>query len=100
MHPLDDNLKSMSFEDLEKRKAQIIKRITTMRTTGIHNQDMWDQLQMFLDSIILEQEERFMRINTPPSPEDYYIVVNTDPLPDDPPPPDKNPKRDKFTPVS
>ena len=98
MHPLEDNLKSASFEELEKRKTEIMRRMAIMRRNGIQNPQISDQLDMLLDSILAEQEERYMALNskTIPNP----VVVNTDPLPDDEIPDNKKPRNRDFTPVS
>jgi hypothetical protein len=98
MHPLESNLKTASFEEMEKRKSEIMKRMQILRRNGIENPQIWDQLELLLDSILQEQEERFLALNTKSTPNS--VVVNTDPLPDDPVPEDKNPRNKNFTPVS
>lgn len=98
MHPLSDNLKDQSFEELEKRKAEIMKRFQIMRRSGITNPLMWSQLEALLDAILDEQQERFKTLSDSSAPD--VVVVNTDPLEDDPTPLKDQPRNNRFNPVS
>ena len=83
MHPLNDNLKSISFEELEKRSQEIIKRMQTLRRMGNTNQAVWNQLDLLLESINNEKSERAAVLNSPQLTNSQQIVVSTDPLEDD-----------------
>lgn len=83
MHPLSDNLKSLTFEELEKRSSDILKRMQIMRCAGIANPQMWDQLEMLLDGINDEKMERAMVLNSANPKGDKTVVVSTDPLDDE-----------------
>ena len=86
MHPLSDNLKGMSFEDLEKRSAAIHKRMQILRRNGITTPEVWQHLEMLLDSIHDDTLERAMLLNDPQNGKaTKHVVVNTDPLEDDEP---------------
>lgn len=78
MHPLADNLKSLSFEDLEKRSSEILRRMQLLRRNNLVNPEIWDQLNLFLDSINNEKMERALLLNN--RDKDTNVVVNTDPL--------------------
>lgn len=100
MHPLSDDLKALSFEDLEKRSSQILKRMQILRRNGITISGIWDQLEMLLNSINDEKIERAMLLNNSDARQKKYVVVNTDPLEDDDPIDDPNIKPKTFTPIS
>lgn len=100
MHPLSDNLKSVSFEDLEKRSSEILKRMQIMRRNGIHNPDMWNQLQSLLDAVTDEKIERATLLNQMPMDKNTHIVINTDPLEDDLVVDDRKAPPKPFTPIS
>lgn len=100
MHPLSDDLKALSFEDLEKRSSQILKRMQILRRNGITTSGIWDQLEMLLNSINDEKIERAMLLNNSDARQKKYVVVNTDPLEDDDPIDDPNIKPKTFTPIS
>jgi hypothetical protein len=98
MHPLSDNLKSLTFEELEKRSSELLKRMQMLRRAGISNPDIWDQLHMLLDSIADEKTERVLVLNNKNS--QTSVVINTDPLDDDEMPPDAKSGPKGFTPIS
>lgn len=83
MHPLSDNLKSLTFEELEKRSNDILKRMQIMRRAQISNPQMWEQLEMLLDGINNEKMERAMTLNNANLKGDKTVVVSTDPLDDE-----------------
>ena len=98
MHPLSDNLKSLTFEELEKRSSEILKRMQMLRRAGITNPDIWDQLHALLDSVADEKTERVLLMNTKVTPNS--VVINTDPLDDDETPPDTKSGPKGFSPIS
>lgn len=101
MHPLSDNLKELSFEELEKRSSLLLKRMQILRRTGVTTQEIWNQLEMLLDSINDEKLERAMMLNDAAhARKNSHVVVNTDPLEDDEPMDDANTQPRKFTPIS
>jgi hypothetical protein len=84
MHPLWDNLKNISFEELEKRKQEIHKRMQLMRRAQNSNPQIWDQLELMLDAIMSEQQDRFNSQSGNLKPQvDSGTVMVTDPLEDD-----------------
>lgn len=84
MHPLWDNLKNLSFEELEKRKSEINKRMQVMRRSQNHNPQIWDQLENLLDAILDEQQERFRSQSGNPKQQiNSGTVLVTDPLEED-----------------
>lgn len=83
MHPLSDNLKSLTFEELEKRSSDILKRMQIMRRAQISNPQMWDQLEMLLNGINDEKMERAIALNSVNPKADKTVVVSTDPLDDE-----------------
>jgi hypothetical protein len=82
MHPLFDNLKSLSYEELEKKNSEIQKRLMMIRTkSGPHIEDMWNQLVSMLDAIQQEKLERLQNQQNQETPtETGGVVLNTDPL--------------------
>ena len=83
MHPLSDNLKSLTFEELEKRSSDILKRMQIMRRAQISNPQIWDQLEMLLDGVNDEKMERAMALNSANPKADKTVIVSTDPLDDE-----------------
>jgi hypothetical protein len=84
MHPLQDNLKIISFEELEKRKAEINRRMQIMRRTQWHNPEIWNQLELMMESVHQEQQERYLQMNSQSSKNNNSgTVLSTDPLPED-----------------
>lgn len=83
MHPLSDNLKSLTFEELEKRSSDILKRMQIMRRAQIANPQMWEQLEMLLAGINDEKMERAIALNSVNPKGDKTVVVSTDPLDDE-----------------
>jgi hypothetical protein len=98
MHPLLDNLKNLSFEELDRRNNDILKKMQIMRRSGITTPEIWDQLHTLADTIMDEKMERAVRLNDTTSTDP--VVINTDPLDDDASTePTRRPPR-QFTPVS
>lgn len=79
MHPLQDGIKSLSFEELEQRKSQIHKRMQMLRRSGNVNGQIWAQLDQLLDVILAEQQERFASMQDVKQ-TTSNVVINTDPL--------------------
>lgn len=99
MHPLQSDLKNITFEELEKRKAEINRRMQIMRRNQMHNPEIWNQLELFLESIMTEQQERYQVMNqTHQNPPGSGMVLGTDPLDEDELP-HKNPVTRTFKPV-
>ena len=81
-HPLFLDIKEMGYEELERRHADILKRMQKLRAWGQTSHEMWDQLQLLLDTIDAEKQERLTMQDIQAEPV-KHVVVNTDPLPDD-----------------
>jgi len=99
MHPIFDNLKSLSFEELEKRSSEIHKRMQMYMRNQMHNPLIWDQLSQMQDAIYVEKQERAQKLNRSDSDPSAHVVINTDPLPDDAPT-KPAPASNKFNPIS
>lgn len=100
MHPLSDNLKNVSFEELEKRKSEIHKRMQIMRRNQIHTPEIWHQLDAMLSSIQDEQSERYMQQNAQTRNSNQSgVVMSTDPLEEDEIPSQKSAISRTFRPV-
>jgi len=69
----------VSFEELEKRKSNILGRMQRLRSWGQTSSLMWDQFQSILESLELEMEQRLLKED---SAKDLgkHVMVNTDPL--------------------
>ena len=78
-HPLINDLSTVSFEELEKRKSNILGRMQRLRSWGQTSSFMWDQFQSILESLELEMEQRLLKED---SAKDLgkHVMVNTDPL--------------------
>lgn len=78
-HPLINDLNTVSFEELEKRKTNILGRMQRLRSWGQTSSLMWDQFQSILESLELEMEQRLLKED---SAKDLgkHVMVNTDPL--------------------
>lgn len=100
MHPLFDNLKSLTFEELEKRSSEIHKRMQMYQRNRMHNPLIWDQLQQMQDAIYEEKQERAQKLNRDMSDPQQSVVINTDPLPDDAPTKPAPASNNKFNPIS
>lgn len=83
MHPLLDNLKSLTYEELEKRVGEIHKRMQIMRRNQIQNSLIWNQLESLLDSLEEEKKDRAMSLNQSPHQIKTGTVLSTDPLDED-----------------
>jgi hypothetical protein len=100
MHPLSDNLKSISFDELEKRSSEIMKRMQIARRSGMSNPAVWDQLHSLLDAVTDEKMERASLMNHQPSDKNSHVIINTDPIDDDMMPDDRKTPVKPFTPIS
>jgi hypothetical protein len=100
MHPLFDNLKSLSFEELEKRSAEIHKRMQMYNRNQMNNPLIWDQLTQMQDAIYAEKVERAQKLNREVTDPASHVVINTDPLPDDAPTKAAPATNNKFNPIS
>lgn len=100
MHPLLDNIKSLSYEELEKKSSMIQQRLQMMRRGNMQNPVMWDQLMMMMDSISNEKQERAQLLNQAAKPDRGSVVINTDPLEGDEVMDTKPPSRNNFNPIS
>lgn len=98
MHPLSDNLKSLPYEELEKRSSLLAKRMEQLRRIPQANPLIWDQLQLLWDELQQEKQERAWSLNQ--MPDSQHVVVSTDPLPDDPVVDTKPVTNRNFTPIS
>lgn len=78
-HPLINDLTAVSFEELEKRKNDILSRMQRLRIWGQGSSEMWDQFQSILGSLDLEMEQRLSAQDTAKNPS-KTVIVNTDPL--------------------
>lgn len=76
-------LSDLSFEELQNRQTEILKRLQKLRSWGQGDSEMWNQLQYFLDELETEKQERLAKQDMGSSDAEDYVVVNTDPLPDD-----------------
>lgn len=100
MHPLFDNLKSLSYEELEKRNGEIHKRMQMYMRNQMHNPLIWDQLSQMQDAIYAEKQERVHKLNRDATDQSSHVVINTDPLPDDAPTKPAPATNNKFNPIS
>lgn len=83
MHPLSLNIQSLSYEDLEKRSIEINKRLQMIRRTNQSNPLVLYQLQLYLDEINQEKQERAIKLNANFKDTQSGVVISTDPLEDD-----------------
>lgn len=103
MHPLFDNLKSLTFEELEKKHVEIHKRMQMYVRNQMHNPLIWDQLDQMREAIYLEKQERALKLNMDAQESSHtvsHVVVNTDPLEDDEPMKPIHVSHNKFKPIS
>lgn len=100
MHPIFDNLNSMSFEELEKRNVEIHKRMQMYMRNQMHNPLIWNQLEQLRDAIHMEKQERVQALNRTITDHTNPVMINTDPLPDDAPTKPVAANKNKFNPVS
>jgi hypothetical protein len=101
MHPLYDNMKSLSYEELEKKLGEINKRIQMFQRNPHHNQLIWDQLISMRDAIQEEKMERArVLIDQSVQKSTGSVVLNTDPLPDDELPITEPVKSRTFNPIT
>lgn len=82
-HPLFLDVKSLSHEELEHKHQEILKRMQKLRHLQQSHGEAWSQLALMLDTIELEQQERFLEFDRSQTDSPTSVVVNTDPLPDD-----------------
>ncbi len=100
MHPLFDNMKSLTFEELEKKNVEINKRMQMYSRNQMHNPVVWDQLEQMREAIFLEKQERAMNMNRDITDTSNPVVVNTDPIEDDEPTKPTTNTSNKFNPIS
>lgn len=100
MHPLADNLKSLTYEELEKRVTEIHKRMQIMRRNQFQNPLIWDQLEAFLGSLEAEKLERALVLNRSPQHNKTGTVLSTDPLEEDLEHMQPEPQNKSFRPIS
>lgn len=100
MHPLFDNIKSLTFEELEKKHAEIHKRMQIYARNQMHNPLIWDQLEQMREAIYVEKQERALKLNRDATASLNHVVINTDPLEDDEPTKPVNNTNNKFNPIS
>ena len=100
MHPLFDNMKSLTFEELEKKNVEINKRMQMYSRNQMHNPMIWDQLEQMREAIFLEKQERAMKLNRDVMETTNHVVINTDPIEDDEPTKPAANTSNKFNPIS
>ena len=101
MHPLLDNLTLLSFEDLEKRRTQLLNKMHLMQKSGISSPEAWVQLELLLHTIDQERMERAWTLNQPNKHHsEQHIVVSTDPLESDDPVQASMENSKKFRPIT
>jgi len=100
MHPLFDNMKSLTFEELEKKNAEINKRMQMYSRNQMHNPLIWAQLEQMREAIYTEKQERAMKMNRDATENKNHVIINTDPLEDDEPTKPVNPTNNQFNPIS
>jgi hypothetical protein len=100
MHPLFDNLKTLTFEELEKRNLEIHKRMQMYMRNRMNNPVIWDQLQQMQDAIIMEKQERVILMNQNLNLKEDPVVINTDPVEGDQVPAQTKKPSTTFNPIS
>ena len=100
MHPLFDNMTSLTYEELEKKSAEINKRMQMYSRNRMNNPQIWDQLEQMREAILTEKQERALKLNSPPDKLYNHVVINTDPLDDDEMQPAAANTQNKFNPIS
>lgn len=100
MHPLFDNMQSLSYEELEKRHVEINRRMQMYVRNQMNNPQIWDQLSQMNEALYLEKQERALKLNASLKETTNPIVVNTDPLEDDEPIQNQKPNNTKFNPIT
>ena len=83
MHPLMIDIKELSMEEIDRRYQELSKRMQKLRAWGQSEHEMYHQLQLMIDGLDLEKQERLMAGMDEANKKESSIVVNTDPLPDD-----------------
>jgi hypothetical protein len=99
MHPLFDNMTSLTYEELEKKNVEINKRMQIYARNRMNNPQIWDQLEQMREAIVTEKQERTSKLNAKPDHAHDHVLINTDPLEDDVLPTVVN-TRPKFNPIS
>jgi alpha-D-ribose 1-methylphosphonate 5-triphosphate diphosphatase PhnM len=100
MHPLFDNMTSLTYEELEKKNVEINKRMQMYARNRMNNPQIWDQLEQMREAILQEKQERAIKLNSAPDTVHNHVVVNTDPLEDDEVKPATSNTQNKFNPIS
>ena len=76
-HPLLNDLKSMSFEELDNRYREAMNRLQKLRNWGKLQSEAHTQLMLIVESLQMEKQERLMAEKTDTA---NPVVVSTDPL--------------------
>ena len=100
MHPLFDNMKSLTYEDLEKKSLEIHKRMQMYARSGMQNPLIWEQLDQMREALLEEKRERANALNTSAVTTQNHVVVNPDPLEDDQPTKPVKSAPNTFNPIS
>ncbi len=78
-HPLLSDLKNVGYEEIERRRTDIMNRMQRLRSWGHTTSEMWDQLNLILETLDLEKEERMLTQDGAKE-TTSSVVVNSDPL--------------------
>jgi hypothetical protein len=81
MHPLLNDLKNMSFEELDNRYREAMNRLQKLRSWGKFQGEAHNQLLLIIESLQTEKQER-LQAQKPDN--ENPVVVSTDPLDTDP----------------
>ena len=100
MHPLFDNMTSLTYEELEKKSVEINRRMQIYARNQMNNPQIWDQLEQMREAIMTEKQERALKLNSTPQAAHNHVVINTDPLEDDDVQPATTNTQNKFRPIS
>ena len=100
MHPLFDNMKHLTFEELEKKNVEINKRMQMYARSQTHNPEIWDQLEQMREAIFLEKQERAMKLNRDATDTQTHVAINTDPIEGDEPTKPTVKTGNRFNPIS
>lgn len=78
-HPLLDDLKSIGYEELERRRTEIMNRLQRLRSWNHTTSEMWNQLHLILEALDFERNERLLQQDKSLD-DSNNVMVNTDPL--------------------
>ena len=99
-HPLLLDIKGLGYEELERRYQSISSRMQKLRAMGQSSHEMWDQLQLMLETLDAEKQERLAMQDYTAADNQDSVVIDTDPIPDDEtdlPKPKPKPKPKQYT---